>query len=221
MELLHYFNFLGWESNPGLLLQFTKRTRTLPKGIMDKYELEELYMKMEAKTPTQKRDLAMFGLIVFQGITRNELQVLELEDLDFDQGTIHIPATQKTNSRILPIDQKQKEDLFHYVLDVREELLRTSEKEDSPYIFFSQGSGEKIDNTLARFLGILKRKHPAFTTITNIRQSRITHWVETEELPKAQYYSGIKYLSSMMRYHSEDIEELKKKMKVFHPWKGY
>lgn len=220
-SLSHYFRFLKWEPNPALLVEFAKRKKALPKGIMDSSEMEVIYMSITARTPVQKRDIAMFGLVVFQGLTRNELQVLELEDINVETHTIRIPATQKTNSRIIPLDKRQVDDLFHYVFDVRDELLLTSEKKESPYIFFSQGQSDDLHNALARFTSKMKMQHSSFTSLTNIRQSRISHWVITEDLPKAQYYSGIKYLSSLMRYHHHDIEALKKKMRVFHPWEGF
>ena len=36
----------------------------------------------------------------------------------------------------------------------------------------------------------------------------------------AQYYSGLRYLSSMKRYYKDDVQKLKKKLAVLHPLEG-
>jgi hypothetical protein len=42
-------------------------------------------------------------------------------------------------------------------------------------------------------------------------------WVKEHGVRKAQYLSGIKYVSSMLRYKTTDIEKLKTKLAIVHP----
>jgi len=63
----------------------------------------------------------------------------------------------------------------------------------------------------------LKREYPIFKTITQLRESRMSLWVKEYGIRKAQYLSGIKYTSSMLRYKTADVEQLKKKLAIVHP----
>jgi hypothetical protein len=42
-------------------------------------------------------------------------------------------------------------------------------------------------------------------------------WVKEQGIRKAQYLAGVKYTSSMLRYKTRDIEQLKRKLAVVHP----
>lgn len=219
-SLRHYFNFLGWQTNPALMLQFKRRETTLVGKTLDEYELADLFLSIHAKTPIQKRDQVMVGLVIFQAVRKEELALIELEDIDLQNRTITIPGARKTNERILKLDVAQTASVEHYLYDIRPELLKMSQKDDSPYLFFSQGTGDGLNNCIQRILKKLKVYNPSFKSITHIRNSRIAFWIKTYDLPTVQYLSGMRYLSSLERYYEKNTEELKRKLQVFHPLKG-
>ncbi len=215
--LKHYYVSIGREDNPGLLVKHTKREQTLPEKLLSEEELTELYRSLSADTMVQRRDKAMLGITIFQGVKREELALLELDYVDLDRACIYIPSTARTNSRSVALHPMQMKDLLAYVYDYRPVLLRESLKENTSRLFFSMGKGNRLNNSIQRKMQNLKRWHPALLTLIQIRESRMSLWVKEHGIRKAQYFAGIKYTSSMLRYKTQDIEQLKKKLAVVHP----
>ena len=79
------------------------------------------------------------------------------------------------------------------------------------------GKGNNLSNAIHLMTKELKREYPIFKTITQLRESRMAIWVKEYGIRKAQYLSGIKYTSSMLRYKTTDVEQLKKKLAIVHP----
>ena len=79
------------------------------------------------------------------------------------------------------------------------------------------GTGNCITNALYRMMKDLKLEFPSLKTVTQIKESRMSIWVQQYGIRKAQYLSGIKYTSSMLRYKTTDIEKLKQKLAIVHP----
>lgn len=106
--------------------------------------------------------------------------------------------------------------LISYLYEFRPKLLTEAKKETNK-LFFSMGTSNSIDNALQINVNHLKRKFPSFKSLTQLRESRMSIWVKKYGIRKAQYLSGIRYASSMLRYKTTDIEKLKLKLKIVHP----
>lgn len=63
--------------------------------LLEKAELEELYEKYEIKYERTHRNKVILGLLVYQGLTRRELEILWLEHPKLREGKIHIPQVGK------------------------------------------------------------------------------------------------------------------------------
>ncbi|HAD96133.1 MAG TPA: hypothetical protein DCG19_01945 [Cryomorphaceae bacterium] len=214
--LKHYYASIDREDNPALLVKHKKREHTLPEHLFGEDELKELYRSLEASNLVQRRDKVMIGMVIFQGLRREELTLIETEHLNLDTTTLYVPSTTKTNSRNIELHPMQMKDLLAYVYDYRPLLLKEAQK-NTTRLFFSMGTGNAMNNAIQRKMDTLRHWHPALRSLAQLRESRISLWVQAYGLRKAQYLSGIKYTSSMLRYKTQDIEQLKRKLAVVHP----
>ena len=212
----HYFKSIGREENPALLIKHKKRERTLPSQLLSKEQLQDLYRLIEAKTLIQRRDKGILGLVIFQGLKREELDVLEVHHLNLDEASIYVSASARTNARTLELHPLQMTHLMAYIYEYRPRLLTEASKETNR-LFFSMGKGNSLTNALQIKTNELKTFYPSFKTLTQIKESRMAVWVKQYGVRKAQYLSGIKYTSSMLRYKTTDIEKLKTKLAIVHP----
>ena len=212
----HYFQSIHRKDNPALLVKHKKRVMTLPDKVLTEEDLKELYRNIEVKTFIQRRDKAMLGLVIFQALKRDELELLEIHHLDLDEATIYVPSSTKTNSRTLDLHPTQMNHLMTYLYDFRPKLLAESAKETNR-LFFSMGSSNSLNNALQIKVNAMKKQFPNFKSLMQVKESRMTLWIKQHGIRKAQYFSGIKYASSMLRYKTTSIEKLKKKLSIAHP----
>mgnify|MGYP001048733674 CR=1 FL=1 len=79
------------------------------------------------------------------------------------------------------------------------------------------GTAKFVNNAIQRKLNELKKIYPSFESLTQLKESRIRVWVQKHGIRKAQYLSGVKYTSSMLRYKTSDIDKLQPKLMIVHP----
>jgi len=214
--LKHYYRCIKRPENPALLLRAERQEKKLPKGMLDEEMLVELYLGILPKTHIQKRNKCMLGLILFQGLKRADLSQLKPEHINEDQSRIYVPETNKTNARYIPLKAIQREDLRHYIYTLRSQLIIEARKE-SDYLFFSQGTGKGLNNSLGLMFRALKKQYPNLGSLQQLRESKITLWVKEFGIRKTQYLSGIRYASSVLRYKAIDNDKLKHKIALIHP----
>lgn len=155
-------------------------------------------------------------MTLFQGLKNEELSTIETHHIDLDDASIYIPSTNITNARTLSLHPQQIHHLMQYLYEIRPRLLIEANK-STDRLFFSMGKGNNLTNAIHLMVKELKRDHPILKTITQLRESRMVIWVKEYGIRKAQYLSGIKYTSSMLRYKTADVEQLKKKLAIAHP----
>jgi integrase/recombinase XerD len=216
VSLKYYYGFIGRKDNPAVKMKFEKRQQTLPTNQLTLHEMLDLYRSYPVYTIKDKRDIVILGVMIFQGLKRAEVEQLELHHIDTSEGTIYIPSTSQTNSRTIKLEAIQMECLLDYIYDIREKLLQEKKKETNR-LFFSLGTGTKMDNVLQHSLQILRTKNKYFKSFTQLRESRISLWITENGIRKTQYLSGMKYASSLERYQTKDIEQLRQKLSIAHP----
>ena len=75
----------------------------------------------------------------------------------------------------------------------------------------------KVLNSLQRKVNEMKKVFSQFRDLRQIKESRMAIWTKEYGVRKAQYLTGIKYASSMLRYKTADLEKLKHKLSIVHP----
>ena len=215
--LKHYFQAIGRLDNPALQIKHKKRENSLPEYLLNESELRTIYTKTIAKNMIQKRDKVMLSFVVFQGLRDQELSQLELEDLNIEEASVYIASTLKSNARTLELHPLQITRLLPYLYELRPKLLEEAKK-NTTKLFFSMGrSNYPLGNVIHRTLKRLKKEHPKLKTFTQLRESRMSIWVKDCGIRKAQYLSGLRYVSSMLRYKTANVDKLKLKLNIAHP----
>lgn len=212
----HFNQCIGMKQNPALLVHLAKADKKTPVGIIDEESLEAIYRETKANTLVQKRDRCMLGMVVFLGLQRSEMAVLEMEDLDLEQGRVYVPATQSTNERYINLHPKQMMHLTQYLYDIRGRLLQDF-KITTNRLFFSCGEASNMEGTSARMLKRIKTQFHYIRDFKQLKQSRMAIWVKEYGLRQAQYLGGYRYVTSVQRYDFKSIDNLQQKLLYSHP----
>ena len=85
-SLEYYFEYLKKENahqqNPASNIRLKGSVRGIPHDLLEKAELEELYEKYEIKDEKTHRNKVILGLLVYQALTKSELETLRPEHLN-------------------------------------------------------------------------------------------------------------------------------------------
>ena len=216
----HYFNYLKTNNeitkNPASELFIKGAVRRIPHDLFDAEKLEEIYTEFNPNGIVGKRNRILLGLIIYQGLSLAELNLLEPIHLRLREGKIDIPGTLQKNRRTLKLEAHQMIDLQEYVSSTRELILAITEKETAR-LFTSMGSSYNLSNILSKITKTLKKTYPELKNLQQLRQSRITLWTKQHDIRQAQYLAGHKYVSSTERYEKTNLDDLQKELNKHHP----
>lgn len=216
LALRYYFAYLNKEgitqTNPAAGITLKGTIRTIPHDLLSKEELEALYDNYEIKDERTHRNKVILGLLVYQGLKREELETLRPEHLKLREGKIQIPAVSKNNGRTLPLQPHQILDLQEYLLLIRPKLQDRSER-----LFTGRNDIESLKNSLLHLNHALRKINPKLKNAIQIRQSVTTEWLKEKDLRTVQYMAGHRYVSSTERYQTTNLEDLKEALSKHHP----
>lgn len=211
-----YFDYLNIKPNPTLHLQIKGMGRTLPTGLLNEKQLNQLYENYPQNTPTQQRNKVMLGLLIYQGITSGELLQLQGQDVDLKREQINIPSSRRSAPRLLALQPQQIPLLKTYIHDIRPALLQVNSKT----LIVNSGhshSPDKTKNTFADLIRQLRKRHPGFKNAQQLRASRIVLWLKSHNLRQVQYMAGHRYISATEKYQLQQVEDLQKQLSQYHP----
>lgn len=189
-------------------------------NILTQDELEDLYQSYNTEKGNplaRKRNKILVGLLVYQGVTTQNLQQLQVENIQLYKGKIDILGTKKSNGRILELKPWQLMGLMEYINEIRPQILEITSKE-TEQLFLPLGSSLKLHNSLSKLTKELKSINHSFTDLKQIRTSVIVHWLKQYDLRRTQYFAGHRYISSTERYQQDDLESLHKTINTYHPF---
>jgi site-specific recombinase XerD len=229
-------HFFAWQvktgkrdDNPAIDIDIQDIQRKVLQVMLTRQELERIYQSYgtkELKEQAQnwakasalatKRNKAILGLLVFQGLTSHEVAALTLKSLELRAGKVHVEGGRRHNGRTLTLEAAQIMDLMEYTLQTRLELLKLTGK-TADQLFVSVGSGTALHNTLNKLLLQITKLEPKVKTLQQLRASVITHWIKTLNLREAQHRAGHRYVSSTEAYLINDLEGLAEDVARFHP----
>lgn len=211
--------------NPASNLQIKGVKKKVVYDVLSPIELEQVYHKFTT-TPTKsqhqlkdleyQRDVVMLGLLIYQGVTAQELIKLQSNDIKLRQGIIEIPGGRKSNHRELKLEAVQILEIQEYLSKTREEILQATGKQ-SEQLFISIGKSQSIHPTLGKFTKTIKTQNPRIQDLQQIRASVIVKWLKTYNLRKAQYMAGHRYVSSTEKYKLNDLRDLQEDINKYHP----
>lgn len=217
LSLRYWFAYLNKKDiihgNPASGLQIKGSVRSIPTGLLERGELDHLYESYTAKDDRTYRNKTMLGLLIYQALTLEELEILRPEHLKLREGKITIPETNSNAGRTLDLKPFQILDLQEYLLVIRPRV------QQSERLFTGRNNLENLKNTLLHLCYALKRINPKVRHATQIRQSVITECLKEKGLRQVQYMAGHRYVSSTERYLTTNLEDLREALNKHHPLK--
>lgn len=219
-------------NNPAINLRIKGETRRTVNNIINYNKLKNLYNSFNAETTRDKRNKAILGLLIYQGITTEELHQLETHHLKLGKGEIFIPGSRKRNSRTLELKPFQILELHEYLTKIRTRLIaeinkpkptrkpnEINQERIQTQLFISTNGSENLKSSLLHMFRNIKNENPLISSAKRIRTSVIIHWLKSYNLRQVQYMAGHKYVSSTERYQANNLEGLKNSLDKYHPIK--
>ncbi len=237
LAVRYYFSSLQKEGapkpNPAAGIRLKGTVRTVPHDLLTGEELEALYLSYEVKDARTHRNKVILSLLIFQGITNEDLHKLEAGHIKLKEGRIYVPAGSQTNSRTLKLQAGQIMELYEYIHVTRPKILaeqaskeRSGRKpkeyknaETVHQLFISMNGCRNIKNSLLHLNFALRKLNPKYRNAAQIRQSVITEWLKEKDVRTVQYMAGHRYVSSTERYQVNNLEDLKEALNKHHPLK--
>jgi site-specific recombinase XerD len=174
---------------------------------------------------SRQRNKAILSLMIYQGLTTDEVNRLTIHDIKLREGTIYIAGTRQSNERTLELKPHQIMELMEYTLQVRQ-ILQTFLQNESSLLFLPVPAAGKTSiinldstNIWKRLTAEIKSSNKSFINFKQIRTSVITHWLKQYNLRQVQYMAGHRYVSSTESYQINNIEALQDDITMYHPIK--
>jgi integrase/recombinase XerD len=170
--------------------------------VQDLFTSEELQLLMNRENRYQhldSRNKVLLSLLIYQGLTSEEIARLELNDIDFDAGTIYIKASGNLNRRTLELVSKQMILFSNYINEVRPQMLRS--KTDK-LIISKLGKSISVDSIHAMIQPLKPLFPDKNLNPKSIRMSVICNWLNEEKktLEKVQQLAGHKWPGTTEKY---------------------
>lgn len=218
-----YFEFLKTEGtvnrNPARTLRIKGKAKTIIQNPLKYDELLNLYNGYktlqkqslhQSKTDlAHQRNIIIVGLLIWQGLHSGELEKLEVNHINLNEGTIYIPSTARSNNRTLKLSTQQILTLHTYIQGgTRDKLKPQNEK-----LFAGN-----LHNTVCLLIEELKGINPQIRNAQHIRASVILHWLRQHNKRQVQYMAGHKYINSTEMYEVQELETLTNQLTKHHPF---
>jgi len=179
-------------------------------------ELELLLSKEERYAILTQRNYVLISLLIYQGLTPQNLSNLRMQDIDPDRGIVYVMATKKLTRRTLELRPNQVLRLYRYMNESRVELVKTG----TPSLLVTQQGKKMSVDTINRLFvplqGLFTDKNLNPTTI---RKSVIANWINEQQLPleDVQLLAGHKWLSTTEGYRIENRENKREQINKYFP----
>ena len=184
----------------------------LDKIYQDFCNLPEWNHGTRAAKILHQRNIAVLGLLIYQGLDSGEIARLETCHVKLSEGKIYIPSGRKSSSRTLKLQANQILPLKTYLEETRPALLEKRELQ-STYLFPSKKSSDLV----CKIVEAIKKIHPEIKGSRQLRSSVLMNWLKTNNIRQVQYMAGHKSIRSTESYHSQDLTDLARQLELFHP----
>ncbi|TRW21461.1 tyrosine-type recombinase/integrase [Flavobacterium zepuense] len=201
------------------------KTLTMKKGSSQAIQLQDLFSSSELEQLTQRenrykllesRNKILLGLLIYQGLTSDEIIRLDVDNIDLDIGTIDIKGSKKLNRRTLTLQGNQIQPLYRYINETRPamQMVKTDK-----LILNKLGKPITVDGISAMIepLNVLFPDRPLHPR--SIRMSVISNWLNEKKLPleHVQELAGHKWPSTTEKYIKMDTLKQRELINKFFP----
>ncbi|THF51733.1 integrase [Flavobacterium supellecticarium] len=184
-----------------------KNRSNLDIQLQDLFSSEELQLLLQRENRywfLESRNNVLLSLLIYQGLTSEEITKLELKDIDLENGTIYIKTSNTLNGRTLELLNKQILPLSKYIDEVRPKMLRCN---TDKLILNKLGKPISVDG-IHSVIDPLKNLFPdRKLNPQTIRMSVICNWLNEKkyDLVKVQELAGHKWPGTTEKYIRVDV----------------
>jgi site-specific recombinase XerD len=139
-------------------------------------------------------------LIAYQALSVNEVLQLKKEHFNLHKGTVNVQAHLRGNARTLKLEATQIGTIIAFY-----------SQDPNALLMLNLNHFEKLNQTLKT---LLPNKYKDFR---QLRASKITEWIKTQGLRKAQVLAGHRSIIATEKYIPNNIEELHNDFNLYHP----
>lgn len=218
-----YFEFLKEQGvitkNPARTLRIKGKAKTVIQNPLKYDELLNLYntyKELQKRSLQQiktdlahQRNIIIVSLLIWQGLHSGELEKLEVNHINLNEGIIYIPSTARSNSRELKLSTQQILTLHTYIYGGTRGKLKPTAEELLP---------GNLHNIVSLLTEELKGINPQIKNALHIRASVILHWLRQHNKRQVQYMAGHKYITSTEMYEVQELETLTDQLSKHHPF---
>lgn len=217
-----YYDYLVWtgqrNDNPC-------QTLTIKKGgdhqiqfqnLFTSSELEMLLKRENRYADLLDRNKVLISLMIYQGLTSEEVMRMDVDDVDLDAGKITLKQPRKQSERELELKPNQIRVLDRYINETRVDMAKGK---TSKLILNKLGKPISVSgiNSVFDQLALLfpdRKLNPR-----SVRMSVISNWINEKKIPLeiVQEWAGHKWPSSTEKYRRPDSNEQRKLINQFFP----
>ncbi|MFW0739404.1 tyrosine-type recombinase/integrase [Flavobacterium sp. T12S277] len=170
--------------------------------VQDLFSSSELQLLLERENRYKHLDIrnnVLLSLLIYQGLTSDDIIKLTVKDIDLENGTIYIKASNMLNKRTLELVSKQMILFSNYINQTRGEMLRCKTEK-----FIITKLGKPI--TVGGIHGMIDPLRALFPdrklNPQTIRMSVICNWLNEKKitLERAQELAGHKWPGTTEKY---------------------
>ncbi len=231
----HYYQYLRYgnngQSNPAEKLFVRNQKRCLVHDVLAKEQLLDIYQSYPNETSREKRNKSILGILVNQGLRKEEIPILKAHHLKLREGKLVVPPNGLTNGRTIKLASNQILDLQEYLLVIRPQILKEMNRKnrfgrkptnknqnaETDQLFISMHGSLVLKASLHHLMGALRKEYEELKGCQQIRMSVITHWLKEKDIREVQYLAGFRHLDSLAYYQKYHTEELEAELKKYHP----
>lgn len=187
--------------------------------VQDLFSSEELQLLLTRENRYQyldSRNSVLLSLLIYQGLTSEELTELRIKDIDLDAGTIYIKASTNQNRRNLELLNKQMIVFSKYLNDIRPQLLRCN---TDKVLLNKLGKPISVDGIHSIFDSLKALFPDKNLNPRTIRMSVICNWLNEKKIPleKVQELAGHKWPGTTEKYIKVDSLQQRELINRFFP----
>lgn len=170
-------------------------------------QIEELTRAYTAHPRHRLADKVIISLLAHQGLSTEELPLLQAQHIDLIGGTLTTPSSSRLAVRTLPLHASQ---VLHL-----SELLASKFPTDA---LLGYRGAKHASNRHTKLKQQLKALGLPFHNLQQFRSSKIATWVQAKGLLPAQYLAGHRSIVSTQSYEIADCETLRSSFEQYHPF---
>lgn len=187
--------------------------------VQNLFSSEELQLLMTRENRYENLDTrnnVLINLLIYQGLTSDEIIRLNVQDVDLDAGTIYIKASTNLKNRKLELLPQQIMLFFKYINEIRPKMLRST---TDKLIITKLGKPIAV-NSIHAMIEPLKPLFPDKNlNPQTIRMSVICNWLNEKKLAleHVQELAGHKWPGTTEKYIKADSLQQRELINRFFP----